>query len=278
MEISRTSTEVLQRLQQEELSILKQIAALCDKYQLRYYLLAGTLLGAVRHQGFIPWDDDIDIAMPRADFERFQQIAKTELPKELFLHYGTTDPNYYLPFMKIRREGTLFEEYAAPKKLRHQGIFVDIFPLDHAPKNTGFLFHLKGQTIKKLKSILFLKAGGDAPKKGKQWLLAVCLPIPTSWIFRLLVQLMQSHTKEAAPYYANYGSRYAYPKETVAKTLYASGKAATFVSHSFQVPSQAEALLEQIYGANYMELPPEEERRTHLPTRIQFRKEESFGS
>ena len=95
----------LRRLQLVELDILKEFLRICDKYHLRYYALGGTLLGAVRHKGFIPWDDDVDIGMPRPDFCRFEQVIEKELPD--YFHYlsykNTADYHHYVPRMTDSR-------------------------------------------------------------------------------------------------------------------------------------------------------------------------------
>ena len=94
----------LQKLQQTETEILEEIDRLCEKHSIVYYLAGGTLLGAVRHRGFIPWDDDIDVAMPRNDYERFRDICLSELDERFYLHCPQTDKNYWLPFAKVRKK------------------------------------------------------------------------------------------------------------------------------------------------------------------------------
>ena len=109
------------------LNILVEFDRVCKKHNLTYWLTAGTLLGSVRHSGFIPWDDDIDIGMPREDYEKLKNI---ELPKNMFLQNKSTDPTFRQYFTKIRLDNTLFiEEQEKGKKIEyHQGIFIDIFP------------------------------------------------------------------------------------------------------------------------------------------------------
>ncbi|MBA3927802.1 LicD family protein [Listeria rustica] len=271
------TTEMFEQLKKIELSILLDVATLCEKHNLTYYLIGGTLLGAIRHDGFIPWDDDIDIAMPRRDFEAFQKIAKTELPESLFLHYGTTDPEYYLPIIKIKKNGTIFEEESASPNIKHKGIFIDIFPLDNAKKDAGFLFHTKGRILKQLKSLLFLKVNEKTTRHSiapwKKVLLKLLKPVPTSMFFRLLTNVMQSNKDDSAPYYVNYGSQYGYKKQTMLKTMYDPTATTEFEGHTFQIPGKTDQLLERIYGKNYMDLPPVEKRITHKPKRIQLKEE-----
>ena len=115
------------------MEILKTVDSICKENNLTYSLYAGTLLGAVRHQGFIPWDDDLDICMPRADYDRFIKIWKKDPPKGYLLQNKDNSPDFTQTFTKIRKEHTAYcTEYDVDKKY-HKGIFIDIFPIDRIP-------------------------------------------------------------------------------------------------------------------------------------------------
>ena len=119
--------EKLQKLQHVELDMAKAIIAICDKYHLRYYMLGGTLLGAIRHKGFIPWDDDIDLGMPRSDYEKLLEHTN-ELPNNLklvyYLNQDETRPNYYY---QIRDLNTNVVQHIANKDIQTNA-WIDIFP------------------------------------------------------------------------------------------------------------------------------------------------------
>ena len=120
-------------VQKCELNILKYFHDFCVKHDLKYFLASGTLLGAIRHKGFIPWDDDIDVFMPRADYDKLHEIAKKEMNVEgnkYFLQSYETDPNYPYNFMKIRDNDTTFVEKNFKFVNMNQGVWIDIFPLD----------------------------------------------------------------------------------------------------------------------------------------------------
>ena len=114
------------------LEILQEVHKICVANDITYWIEAGTLLGAKRHKGFIPWDDDIDIAMPRKDYNKFLKIAQEKLPQDMFLQNKETEPDYYLPFSKIRKNNTLLIETGETgEENYHHGIFIDIFPFDN---------------------------------------------------------------------------------------------------------------------------------------------------
>lgn len=124
------------KLQNIILNIMKFIDELCEKHHIEYYIIGGTALGAVRHGGFIPWDDDLDIAMTRDNYDRFLTIFEKEIDQnDFYLQVGRKDWPLY--FSKLRLKGTLFEEVGAGEEIakENRGIFVDIFPLDAASNN-----------------------------------------------------------------------------------------------------------------------------------------------
>ena len=101
---------VLRRLQQTEFEILKEFDRICKKHNIQYFLDSGTALGAARHKGFIPWDDDIDVGMLRSDYEHFLEICPKELEQKYFLQTIETDPGCPCLFAKIRKNGTIYQE------------------------------------------------------------------------------------------------------------------------------------------------------------------------
>lgn len=123
------------KLQQIEFNILKEFVRICDELNLTYYVVCGSALGAVKYGGFIPWDDDVDVALPRDDYETFCQKAQGMLPNHLFLQNSETDKYYPLIFSKIRHSGTTFVEKPYYKTNMNHGIYIDVFPIDGYPED-----------------------------------------------------------------------------------------------------------------------------------------------
>lgn len=129
--------QLLRKVQLTQLEIAKEIKRVCEENDIAYFLSDGSLLGAVRHQGFIPWDDDMDMAMPRKDYEKFCRIAPEKLKKEYCFQNWYTDPNYGLPFGKVMKRNTVYLESKKTRRLRENGFYVDIFPVDNMPEDPG---------------------------------------------------------------------------------------------------------------------------------------------
>lgn len=133
-DLHQITPEELETLHETLLGIIADIDEACRKHQIRYVLSGGSALGAVRHKGFIPWDDDIDLYMPRKDYELFRKVMKDEYSDRYWVGHIEENPLYDLNFMKIRKKNTKYLEIFEPDP-EHAGIFVDIFPIDNIPNN-----------------------------------------------------------------------------------------------------------------------------------------------
>lgn len=135
--------DISNELKQIELKIFLEFKKICDMHNIKYFICGGTLLGAVRHKGFIPWDDDIDILMLRDEYEKFIKIAHLYLPDYYFLQNIYTEREFYCNYSKIRDTRTTFIENSVKKLNINHGVFIDIFPLDIYPKSRLIQVYIK---------------------------------------------------------------------------------------------------------------------------------------
>ena len=125
---------LLRRQQMRMLEILLEVDKICKKHNIRYWLSSGTLIGAMRHDGFIPWDDDLDIEMMRSDYLRLMKVLPAELPEWLALQNDETDSNYFYFYAKVRdKRSRMLEQNGYDRLWKEQGIYIDIFPMERHP-------------------------------------------------------------------------------------------------------------------------------------------------
>ena len=260
--------KTLKKLHQVQLEILDEFKRICDKNNLTYYMVGGTFLGAVRHSGFIPWDDDIDVGMPRKDYEKFIECAKKELNKKYFLDCFLTNSNYYLPYAKLKKNGTLFDEAIVHHLDNHKGIFIDIFPFDNVPKNN---FGLKLRAI-----IAFSITDAMAYKYKIKSVKKLMHPIISLGLCLFSKKSLMSFQKKIvtychddnSKYMCDIGAGYGYRKELILREEMLPVRKMKFENKEYCVP-RTDSHLKKLYG-NYLELPPKDKRKTHSPMSIKF--------
>lgn len=140
----------LKKLQQEELEILIEFSKFCERHDLTWFLDSGTALGAARHKGFIPWDDDIDVGMPRSDYDKFLQFTEFSggICSGYSVHTFSNTTNYAAMFAKIYKEGTVFATKETIEAGCRQGIFIDVFPYDEMPDDQAYAEKIASQAHK----------------------------------------------------------------------------------------------------------------------------------
>lgn len=262
----------LEKIKKIELEMLCAFIETCDLLNIKYYLLGGTMLGAVRHHGFIPWDDDIDVGIFRDDYELFISKAQSYLPSYYFLQNIFTDPECMINFTKIRDSRTTFIETSTKSKKMNHGVYIDIFPLDYYPddENDRSIIRRKKRTIsrrlykeytlpKELKSG-FIK---ELIKQAEGILLSVKYPRS---IDALLENEKLNKAFNRGEYIANYCGSWG-QKEIVPKEWYGEGTKAIFEGIKVRIPKHFDKWLSQVYG-DYMKLPPVEKRNSHHYTEV----------
>lgn len=247
--------------------ILKEVHELCERHGLKYFLDAGTLIGAVRHKGFIPWDDDIDIGMLREDFNKFLEIAKKELPKHLFLQTFETDEYYdvYPVPCKVRYNNTMFLEEGAKENYKmHNGIYIDVFPYDSLPK---YNFTYKIQRTLSYNILKSFKRLRDKPEKLSfknkltfSFYKLVVKVFPNKRRLKFFNSLIKWNDKHSE--YMGYGVDTYWSEYVYKKSDYFDLAKLEFEGQYFYAPKNYHAILTQLYG-DYMKMPKEEDRVWH---------------
>ena len=260
--IDNTAFPQLKELQGVLLELLKVIDKICREKGLRYYLFYGTLLGAIRHKGFIPWDDDADIVMPRADYEKFIQISEVELGNGYFIQTYKSDPFYRNPFAKLRKNNTtcIVQEHAHIRM--HQGVFVDIFPLDVLPRSKVGKWCMWNMThiFERLQAFTCARL----PNRLRMLYPIQCfwkLLFKPSFFARITNRLAKLLSGSSADYISVLDpDHYDLTHNVLPISSFAPGRRVVFQDAELMVPNRAEELLSHQYG-DYMSLPPIEMRR-----------------
>lgn len=264
----------LRKLQLIELDMLVEVDRVCRENNIPYRITGGTLLGAVRHKGFIPWDDDADINMLREDYERFKKAADQLNPDICFFQDHDTDPDYRWGYGKIRRTGTKYVRTGQEHLKFATGIFIDVFPLDNVPNS------LIGRVLQDwhcfvLRKILYSEVGkvSDKESSSARKLYALLARIPLDFVFRSLKRMTRNNRnsdpndvrvltfKAAGKLYTKNSlkSRYGVKKEWLRE----------FAEYDFEGkklmgPKNYDDYLTYMYG-DYMTPPPPEKRGQHSP-------------
>ena len=244
---------ILRKAQLIMLDMLIEFDAICKKHRLQYWLDSGTLLGAVRHQGFIPWDDDIDLSMPIEDYNKFLEIAKSELSNDIFFQTSQTDKNFKFDYIKLRsNKASIVEFHEKDKQIKyHQGVFVDIFPM-LTIENTKANKNMYDSTLKEIRDVssisLHTPNGKDDPIK-RAALTASLKQIHQGWEIDKRKVIYGGEMADVAAWF------------DIEKVLPLSTM--EFEGLSFPTPNNPSHYLDAIYSFDYRQLPPENKRIIH---------------
>ena len=268
--------EALRKLQMVELDILEAFASFCDENNLTWFLDSGSALGAVRHKGFIPWDDDIDVGMLREDYDRFIELTSCQFVEGYSVHTARNTTGFAGMFAKIYKDGTSFDTEETLDAGLNQGIFVDIFPYDYlAEKRIAQLRQRFGAKIWQSVSYLMHSSHIVVPHKGIIGSLERGL---CSWAHHIVKRMFSAEIvcrrfENAIKCNSEASSLllpFAWPNiKGIPEPVLVPVSYAEFEGLSFPCPARAINYLEQMYG-NWSIIPDPENRRTHLPLRIDF--------
>lgn len=239
------------------LQILCEFDRICRKHKINYILFAGSAIGAVRHRGFVPWDDDIDVALLRPDYERFLELAPAELDKEVFYLQGEFSDHWPLFFSKLRKNGTACMERLYPKDPQtHQGIYIDIFSVD--PLADGRLMQKLQFAASKIVIAKALdRRGYLTDSKLKKIFMFCCRALPSKPFHRFVCR--RKH-QDSALVHTFLGGASKFSPNTFRREWFTERIEVPFEDGTYYISAHYDEMLRKIYG-DYLRIPSEEERR-----------------
>lgn len=262
MYIEVLKPEELKTVQELALGALVEFDRICRTNSINYALYGGSLLGAVRHKGFIPWDDDVDVVVMRSDYDKLIDICRYQLNHQYFWQSHETENTWYRLFAKIRVNNTVFKELAHCDHNVHQGVYIDIFPMDSLPESS-FLRKKQYYMFKFWNAGVSCKYINIQNKEGKRKALArlaklAFFPFSLSYVYKKAEKTAKlyygSDNSDIIPFMSRFGER-----EIFSRSLFENTKDTMFEGHMLKIPTEYDYILRQIYG-DYMQFPPEDER------------------
>lgn len=236
--------------------LLLEFDRVCTKFDIPYVLFAGSALGAVRHKGFIPWDDDLDVALLRTDYEKLMSVSDTDWGSDYYLQREFSE-HWPLYFSKLRKNNTTCLEKYHPKDSQiHQGIYIDIFPIDNASDNP-FMRRIQFGASKVVLAKAFYKRGYETNSILKKAFMAVCRLLPMKPFHKLTVLSSEESSKFVHSFF---GGTSSYKKGLYKRTFFTQRINMDFESASFPISAQYDDLLTIMYG-DYMTIPDERQRQ-----------------
>lgn len=262
----------LNKIHEIELMIVSEIDRICSKYDIKYFIVAGSTLGAVRHKGFIPWDEDMDVGMLRSEYDRFVSVLDKELDhKKYFFQTMHTDSGYPLAFGKLVLRGTKFVEKDAIHSKAMMGIFIDIFPYDNVPDDP----EEKEKTRKnrrRIQKLRYVKKGYIIHNTKGLKLILLKLKAAITPYSKMIedsekeyIKYNDKPTKNIVMVQGGYG----YDKEIIPREFADDLIMVDFEDRKLPIFREYDKYLTQLYG-NYMEYPPEDKRVQHDVAELDF--------
>lgn len=258
------SDDELRKLQLIEVELLQEVDRICSKCGIRYNMVGGTMLGAIRHKGYIPWDDDADVGLLRSEYEKFREACKTELDSDRFYFQDIRDTKgYRWGYGKLRRKNTQFVRLNQEDMPYEQGVFIDVFPFDNVPDNYC-LRRLHKLTCFVLRKFMWSQIGAESEKNPiKKYVYKLMRKVPEhiliNWYEKLISINADKDTEQVRIL------TFPAPKKTFGfyKKWYMQVARYDFENITLTGAEEWNEYLTYKFGEDYMELPPEEERKAH---------------
>ena len=262
-------TGALEKLHRIHLEMLDEVDRLCSKHGLSYWLDSGSALGAVRHKGFIPWDDDVDLGMMREDYEKFVAIAKKEMSADYVLQDHSTEPQYRNFHIKIRKLNTVFPQ-SYNSNFKYRGIQLDIFPFDYLPDDSNKTIKFC-RKLQKYRSFCDQATRNVLSRNPIKRLIQLAVKIVPQSVYRgYFERACVKYNGAKTQYVTSHTYRMQRQKVRIFKTEdMLPTKRIRFEDREYGIMNNPDSYLKNMYG-DYMTLPPEEKRVYHLVGEIIF--------
>lgn len=267
--------ETLKHLHSLELKILKEFIKICEENDLTYYMYAGSLLGTIRHQGFIPWDDDLDVVMFRDDFEKFKEIFIANPHDKIKLLSCETEEDYFHLLSKLTLKDTLFEEKWVSQVNFHIGVNIDVFVLDDlSDNNFKRNYQLKKSFLYNKLLIMSKIKLDDLPFLSKLithtgYHILNLLGIKPRWLNKRCLNFLKKYKNPNCEFVFDISATAEEYPQIFNKNGFKKVKKAKFEDIEVNVPANYDEILTSLYG-DYMQLPPEEDRYNHITEKLDF--------
>lgn len=267
--------------------ILKDFIFVCEKHNLKYTLGGGSVLGSVRHKGFIPWDDDLDINMPREDYEKFKELFAMELAEEYDLRVPNSEYGFSTLFMKLLKKGTTYKQQFSYGDSDPTYIWIDIFPFDNVPENkvvrtlkgyistamayvfvSRYIYEHRNQSTDE-----YYTTVKDGTLYKIRLLLARCLPFSSKTLYNFFDRFIR-HEKHTSLITCATGRKH-YLGECIDSRYFTEAEDGVFEEIPVKLPYHYKEYLTQLYG-DYMQIPPVEKREHHFTTGFEIRDDVKF--
>lgn len=253
----------MNEVQKVVFDMFEHFADVCNRLGLKYYLVNGSALGSKKYGGFIAWDDDMDVAMPREDYEVFLSKAQELLPEEIFVQNYRTDPAFPFMYTKLRNSNTTFIEASVKKLNINHGIYLDLFPLDGYEDESGISSRIKKLKIKILHWFHFCALDDKSSFKIRI----------RNFVFRVFgfhkrtakslekLERIVSNSENDSKYLCNYSDRQG--KGCILREWYGKGSVSKFEGAEVIIPENFESYFTKKYGDWRAELPENEQKSHH---------------